>query len=100
MESTGVKGKIQVSESTAALLRKSKKAHWLKPRQDLIQVKGKGMMQTFFLDPQSSPSVDTDAASQKMTTSQYHESSSVKEGGVECAPEEDLEKRLMSRMSR
>ena len=96
MESTGVKGKIQVSESTAALLRRANKSHWLKARKDLVEVKGKGTMQTFFLAPQGSPSVDTDA-SQKM--SQYTDSS-VKGVGVECAPDEDLENRLISRLSR
>ena len=42
MESTGVRGKIQVSEMTAHLLQKSGKEHWLEPREDMIKAKGKG----------------------------------------------------------
>lgn len=51
MESTGVKGRIQISQETADLLVGHGKAHWLKPREDLIVAKGKGEMRTYWLDP-------------------------------------------------
>ena len=38
MESTGVLGKIQVSEATAKLLVESGKSHWLIPREDSVKV--------------------------------------------------------------
>jgi hypothetical protein len=49
MESTGVPGRIQISQDTAALLRSAKKEHWLRERDVKIAAKGKGEMQTFFL---------------------------------------------------
>jgi hypothetical protein len=51
MESNGIKGKIQVSESTANLLITAGKMHWLKQREDAIDAKGKGKLRTFWLSP-------------------------------------------------
>jgi Adenylate and Guanylate cyclase catalytic domain len=51
MESTGVPGKIQVSSTTAELLKEAGKEHWLKARSDAVVAKGKGKMKTFFVDP-------------------------------------------------
>jgi class 3 adenylate cyclase len=50
MESTGARNKIQVSEEVAELLLKAGKAHWIQPRQDLVIAKGKGEMQTYWLE--------------------------------------------------
>lgn len=41
MESTGLAGKIQCSQSTAEALRRSGKEHWLAGREDLVSAKGK-----------------------------------------------------------
>ena len=51
MESTGERGRIQVSHETADLLMAAGKSHWLKARQDMVVAKGKGEMKTFWLDP-------------------------------------------------
>ena len=51
MESTGAMNKIQISESTAALLKQSGKQHWIKPREDAVKAKGKGVLSTFWLNP-------------------------------------------------
>lgn len=51
MESTGVKHKIQVSQSTADLLRAANKAHWLTERSEEVEAKGKGTLKTFWLLP-------------------------------------------------
>lgn len=51
MESTGVPGRIQVSEETAELLRATGKPHWLQERSDRVSAKGKGELRTFWLDP-------------------------------------------------
>jgi hypothetical protein len=48
MESTGQRGKIQASPNTAKLLQETGKAHWLKPRIDKVEAKGKGSMVRFF----------------------------------------------------
>ena len=48
MESTGQRNKIQLSPETAEILIKCGHADWLVKRSDLVQVKGKGMMQTYW----------------------------------------------------
>jgi hypothetical protein len=50
MESTGIRGQIRVSSSTADLLIEAGKKHWLTPRDELVTAKGKGEMQTFWVE--------------------------------------------------
>lgn len=54
METTGQPGRVQVSEATAALLEADGKPHWMAPREEVVQAKGKGAMRTFWLLPRSS----------------------------------------------
>jgi len=49
MESRGEPNRIQVSQDTAELLRAAGKGSWLTARDEMIDVKGKGMMVTYFL---------------------------------------------------
>lgn len=49
MESTGSSGRIQVTRETAALLSLAGKGHWCRKRDGLVQTKGKGQLQTFWL---------------------------------------------------
>lgn len=42
---------IQVSQATADLIIAAKKEHWLEARAEKVDVKGKGMMQTYWADP-------------------------------------------------
>jgi Adenylate and Guanylate cyclase catalytic domain len=49
MESTGMRDRIQISQSTADLLVGAGKEHWIKPRENTIEAKGKGSMQTYWL---------------------------------------------------
>ena len=51
MESTGERGRIQVSQETGDLIMAAGKAHWLKPREERVVAKGKGELQTYWLDP-------------------------------------------------
>ena len=44
------KGRIQVSQSTADLLKAAGKQQWLTAREDLVEAKGKGKMQTYWVD--------------------------------------------------
>jgi hypothetical protein len=46
-----VRGKIQISQSTADLIIASGKAHWIKQRPDSVEAKGKGTLTTFWLQP-------------------------------------------------
>jgi 3'5'-cyclic nucleotide phosphodiesterase/Adenylate and Guanylate cyclase catalytic domain len=55
MESTGERDKIQCSASTADLLRQGGKGHWIKPRDKLVHAKGKGELQTFWVDTSTFP---------------------------------------------
>lgn len=50
MESTGVRNRIQLSENSATLLREKGKGKWIKPREDSVLLKGKGSMNTFWLE--------------------------------------------------
>lgn len=49
IESSGVKGRIQVSEATANLLRDAGKSNWVTPREDKVIAKGIGLMQTYWV---------------------------------------------------
>jgi Adenylate and Guanylate cyclase catalytic domain len=48
MEQTGSMNMIQISQATANLLDAAGKSHWFKPREHLIEAKGKGVMQTYW----------------------------------------------------
>eukprot|EP00980_Cylindrotheca_fusiformis_P011522 scaffold2709_cov54-Cylindrotheca_fusiformis.AAC.1 len=49
MESTGHRNQIHVSQATASLIVASGKGHWLRKREGLVQAKGKGAVQTFWV---------------------------------------------------
>lgn len=49
MESTCIRGRIQLSAETAEHLKGSHKEHWISPRDDLVKAKGKGELHTFWL---------------------------------------------------
>jgi len=50
MASTGVSRKIQVSQSTADALIRGGKDAWLVPRTEKVYAKGKGEVQTYFME--------------------------------------------------
>lgn len=52
MESTGISGRIQISQETSALLADAGKNHWFEPREDTVVAKGKGALKTFWLKTQ------------------------------------------------
>lgn len=54
MESTGEQNKIHVSGDTADALEEIGKGHWLTPRDAVVNVKGKGEMKTWWLQPRRS----------------------------------------------
>lgn len=51
MESTGQTNRIHASESTADELIRHHKRHWLTARRGPVEVKGKGSMMTYWVDP-------------------------------------------------
>ena len=50
MESSGKPNKIHVSQATADLLKEAGKGHWLTACTNVIEAKGKGRLQTYFVD--------------------------------------------------
>jgi class 3 adenylate cyclase len=56
MESNGIAGRIQVSQSTADALILAGKAAWLTPREEKVVAKGKGEMQTYWVNNSSAKS--------------------------------------------
>jgi class 3 adenylate cyclase len=56
MESTGIRNLIQVSQTTAELLIAAGKEHWVNPRDELVEAKGKGKMQTYWVEPKNTSS--------------------------------------------
>jgi len=59
MESNGQPGRIHVSGDTAKLLIDAGHDRWVSKRQDLIEAKGKGTMQTYWISRQQFSEVDT-----------------------------------------
>ena len=51
LKSLGERNKIQASQSTADLLVAAGKSHWLKPRLGGVTAKGKGKLNSFWLNP-------------------------------------------------
>ena len=49
MESTGAPNRVHISQATADLVIDSGKGHWLRKRDDLIEAKGKGEIQTYWV---------------------------------------------------
>ena len=49
MESTCIRGRIQISAETAEILKNSHKEHWITPRDDTVRAKGKGDLHTYWL---------------------------------------------------
>ena len=78
MESTGLRNRIQVSESTAQLLIEAGKQNWIQPREDVVHAKGKGAVQTYWvLTRRQNSSVDCVAeARPRFIQSNLHDSTS------------------------
>eukprot|EP00934_Nitzschia_sp_Nitz4_P004396 Nitzschia sp. Nitz4//scaffold538_size3491//2//1851//NITZ4_009265-RA/size3491-augustus-gene-0.3-mRNA-1//-1//CDS//3329554128//4386//frame0 len=64
MESTGQPNKIQVSAETASLIEESNSPDiWVLPRDDEVEAKGKGTLQTYWLDYRSSNTLSKSGSS-------------------------------------
>jgi hypothetical protein len=53
LESTGVRSRIHISSATASLLIQAGKGKWLERRREMVEIKGKGKVETYFLKVQS-----------------------------------------------
>ncbi len=61
VESTGLRNKVHLSSDTADLLMAAGKEHWLKKRPELVSGKGKGSMQTYWLQSPGETNAENDA---------------------------------------
>ena len=50
IERTGARNRIHCSQNTATWIRADGKGHWVTPREDMVQAKGKGTLQTYFVN--------------------------------------------------
>ena len=55
LHSNGTPNRIQISQKTAELLIAAGKGAWLTKREELVDVKGKGLMQTYWVEPKGHP---------------------------------------------
>jgi hypothetical protein len=81
MESTGLPGRIQISQDTAELLISAGKVAWITKRDEKVVAKGKGEMQTYWLSPGEQGS---DKASSHETASSHSESNASERGDLEA----------------
>ncbi|KAL7564170.1 hypothetical protein ACA910_021144 [Epithemia clementina (nom. ined.)] len=92
IEASGERNRIHLSEETAQQLVKSNKGHWVTQRTDVVQAKGKGALETFWLDPQlrSSPSVVSDGKQESATAGGISRNTRLMEVGLKPkVPSED-----------
>ena len=80
MESTGLPGCIQASSYTADLIIKAGRQSWVIPRPDLVTAKGKGQMQTYWINPGSRLTASRRDVSQDETRSEISSGDSTKVG--------------------
>jgi class 3 adenylate cyclase len=66
MESTCKPGKIQISEETAGYLCRVGLDSWLQPRMDIVHVKGKGFVKTYWLEIGTSVKFESDNKHQQV----------------------------------
>jgi class 3 adenylate cyclase len=69
METSSLPGGIHCSAQTANLLKKAGKGHWVLPRTDIVTIKGKGVLQTFWVVPGRNVSCTTTSTVITMTSS-------------------------------
>jgi hypothetical protein len=87
MESTGMRDKIQVSQATADALIEAGRGHWLVKREELVVAKGKGEMQTYWINDTASRRGSAGEGSRCSMSSVSSEPTSVIWGSDDEVPE-------------
>ena len=69
LESTGMPGLIHLSDETANLLAAAGKSHWTKPRSTMVDLKGKGSIQSYWLNVKAEDGCSTESGDSDLTSS-------------------------------
>ena len=77
MESTGKRGMIQISQETADLLIEAGKEQWVVARKDKVEAKGKGLLQSFWLQGPKNTDTESEVHSKSAGSEDLHLSSIV-----------------------
>lgn len=94
IESNGERDRIHISQETAALITAAGKASWIKLREDRIVAKGKGELQTYWLqmhDPHGSETTST--RSSNSSQGDATETTSLDDAVVREAPSQKIDSR-------
>merc|ERR1711988_717951 len=76
MESTGVRNRVHISEETAKLIKDAGKIHWLTPREEMVEAKGKGKLSTYWVFEKKDRRMSTASTVSTSTTSDNSSQSS------------------------
>ena len=99
MESTGQPNKIHVSQETADLLAAAGKSQWLRTRRETVVAKGKGELQTYWLDATGEAVASTGSGSteEMENESEHKEASAVQAlNAAPAVPSADKYNRLVA----
>lgn len=80
LENSSIPNHIQISSQTADELRKFGKDHWIEARSDIVHIKGKGELQTYFAKPPSRVNASC-AETESVVSSDSHSQDEVFEDG-------------------
>lgn len=83
MESTSVPNRIHLSQELVDLLLEAGKSHWVKIREDRVVAKGKGVLNTYWLDVTAPDLADTNYAGHACTETASLASSGPQESGTD-----------------
>ena len=72
MENSGLPGRAHLSEQTATQLKAAGKAHWLKPVDGSVEIKGKGLVQSYWLGATVDARASVTSDSMNMEIAQLH----------------------------
>jgi len=101
MESTGAVHHVQLSEDTVELLRAAGKDRWFTKREETVEVKGKGTMQTYWLKvPHEPRHIDHTPSQNVICTSEGSQELSCEESEQENTGGDDDFAQLNTRLSR